>query len=68
MASRAPSRGIKELEAKVGPYGWTWEMAGKHVKWKGPNGQGLVVTSASGSDHRGVKNALRDFRRAGCPI
>lgn len=68
MAQKAPSRAIKEIEKIVRPHGWHWELTGKHVKWYGPDGQGLVITSASGSDHRAVKNALRDFRHAGCPI
>ena len=69
MKARYPSRGVREIANRVEPLGWTWEISsGGHVKWKGPQGQGLVVTSASNSDHRAVKNALRDFRRAGCPV
>jgi predicted RNA binding protein YcfA (HicA-like mRNA interferase family) len=66
---KAPSRAVKEIDALVRPHGWTWEVSkGGHVKWKGPDGKGLVVTSASGSDHRAVKNALSDFRKQGCPV
>ena len=45
--------------------GWTLEQRkGGHLRWQPPAGD-YIVTSATPSDARAVKNARRDLRRAG---
>lgn len=45
--------------------GWRIDGQGKHLRWFAPDGIGIVVTSATPSDHRALHNIKRDLRRAG---
>lgn len=68
MSGQRLPRGARAIAEKVEPHGWTWEKTGSnHLRWRGPNG-GVVFTGFTSSDHRAIKNALRDFKRQGCPL
>lgn len=48
--------------------GWTIEVRrNSHLKWVSPDGKS-VFTSSTPSDHRAVKNARRDLRKAGLMV
>lgn len=66
--STLPSKEAKEIARLVKPHGWTWEHNGGHVKFRGPNGGLVVMPSSKFSDHRIMKNLIRDFRKQGCPL
>ena len=57
-------------EAGIAKYmrkaGWTLVRCRKHGVWRCPCGLHQVTTSMTASDHRAIKNALGDVRRAGC--
>jgi hypothetical protein len=50
-------------------YGWTHRLTGGgHHRYTPPPGHphlNAITVAASPSDHRGIRNALADFRRAG---
>lgn len=69
MAQRAPSQLVKDLDKLVKPLGWQREQGRGHVKYRGPDGKGMVVVSSSKcSDPRSMKNAISNFRSQGCPL
>jgi hypothetical protein len=51
----------KDAEAQ----GWTIEQTRRRLKWRAPDGKGLVVSSLSPSDHRALKNHISLLRRNG---
>lgn len=69
LAQSAPSKEVRDLAKLVRPHGWTWERSnGNHVKFRGPNGGLVIVPSTKFSDHRVMKNLLREFKAQGCPL
>jgi hypothetical protein len=67
MAKR--SSDLKQLTKTANAAGWTCKDTKKGQMWLAPNGIGKVLIHTSGgSDHRGFKNALAAFRRAGLDI
>ncbi len=55
---------LKELVRKARDQGWTVEK-NKHLKWYAPDGQTLIITGFTESDHRALANTLARLRRAG---
>jgi predicted RNA binding protein YcfA (HicA-like mRNA interferase family) len=55
----------KQLITEMTALGYTIHRdSGKHLIWRHPDAATLVTTSRTPSDHRAVKNALSDAKRA----
>lgn len=55
----------KQLITELSALGYTIHRdSGKHLVWRHPDAATLVTTSRTPSDHRAVKNALADAKRA----
>jgi hypothetical protein len=54
----------QSVERAARAQGWRIEQRGKHRSWYGPSG-GIVVSSASPSDRRALRNHLAMLRRFG---
>lgn len=60
---------LKRWKKAARKQGWAVEGGGgRHLKWLHPDGETMVVTSATPSDHRALMNARSDLRRAGLDI
>ncbi|GAA1466251.1 hypothetical protein GCM10009603_50090 [Nocardiopsis exhalans] len=57
-------RALKKIAKK---HKWTVRKRSKHLEWRPPNGP-FVITSATPSDPRSLKNAKAALRRADLPI
>jgi len=55
----------KRLQKGLRRAGWRLERYSKGMKCFSPNGEDLVVMHETLSDHRGGKNLMSEFRRAG---
>lgn len=66
--TRPPSRHVRDLARLVAPHGWTWHHRSGHVIFRGPDGKGMVVVSATPSDHRALRNTLAAFKHQGLDL
>lgn len=56
----------KELRRMAERQGWRVERTNSdHFKWFSPNGEDIIVSGLTVSDHRGIKNHITLMRRAG---
>ncbi len=60
---RIQNRDLRELAQSLEGKGWKIEASTKHIKWLSPGGQ-IVISSATPSDHRAMKNHLSLIKRA----
>jgi hypothetical protein len=59
----------KDLRKQAEQQGWRIERTcSDHFKWYSPNGNDIVVSGLSCSDHRAMKNHIAMMRRAGFQI
>jgi hypothetical protein len=59
MAEKLPRKRALALGWRILP------LKSGHERWLSPDGKTQVLVSGTPSDHRAMKNALADLRRAG---
>jgi hypothetical protein len=60
---------IRELIRIAEAQGWeVTPTNSSHLRWRGPEGHGLVFTPSTPSDWRSIKNATAQLRRAGLKV
>jgi predicted RNA binding protein YcfA (HicA-like mRNA interferase family) len=62
MAASALQR---EIDQALKGKGWRCEKDNKHVKYKGPNGELIVIPSSKTTSPRTIQNYKAHFKRAG---
>jgi len=55
----------RDLEREIRSYGYTIEVENGHRAVRNTEGKRIVTMSASASDHRALKNMVRDLTLAG---
>lgn len=64
--SASDKKEMKALLKAAEEQGWTVRFTGSgHYQWKAPDGQTIIVTPSTPSDHRSMSNTRAQLKRAG---
>lgn len=60
-----PRKWIRKVTKKARAQGWEVKETKKGLMFLAPNGEDIVTVHGTPSDHRAIKNAEAEFKRAG---